>query len=132
MLGKREKEVYGDISLEIINEQLKKQAYELGLNIEFFQSNHEGNLIDKIHKSNNVIDFIIINPGALTHYSIALLDALKSVEIPYIEVHISNIYSRESFRHNSITATAALGGIYGLGVDSYFLALKAAYSYLIN
>ncbi len=126
MLGVREQQIYGSASLEEINADLQARADEAGIVIEFFQSNHEGELVDKIHKAYGLVDFIIINPGAYSHYSIALYDALKTVQIPVIEVHLSNIYSRESFRHRSLISPLAVGGIFGLGPLGYRLALEAA------
>ena len=126
MLGVREKQIYGSTSLEEINADLQVRADEAGIDIEFFQSNHEGELVDKIHKAYGLVDFIIINPGAYSHYSIALYDALKTVQISVIEVHLSNIYSREPFRHRSLISPLAVGGIFGLGPLGYRLALDAA------
>lgn len=126
MLGVREPQIYGSTSLEEINADLQVRADEAGIDLEFFQSNHEGELIDKIHKAYGLVDCIIINPGAYSHYSIALYDALKTVQIPVIEVHLSNIYSRESFRHRSLISPLAMGGIFGLGTLGYRLALEAA------
>lgn len=126
MLGVREQQIYGSTSLEEINADLQVRADEAGIDLEFFQSNHEGELVDKIHKAYGLVDFIIINPGAYSHYSIALYDALKTVQIPLIEVHLSNIYSREPFRHRSLISPLAVGGIFGLGPLGYRLALEAA------
>jgi len=95
LLGEREKEIYGEKSFEEINIILEKEAQKMGVNLEIFQSNHEGNIIDKIQESRGSVDGIIINPGAYTHYSLAIRDALKVVKAPIIEVHLSNIYSRE-------------------------------------
>lgn len=125
MLGVREPEIYGENSLEQIHNSLRSRAEAKGWNISFFQSNHEGELIDKIHAAYEQIDAIIINAGALTHYSIALHDALKTVNIPFIEVHLSNIYARETFRHYSVISSIARGGIFGLGPQGYLLALEA-------
>lgn len=125
MLGIREPGIYGQNSLEQIHELLESKAKKKGWNISFFQSNHEGDLIDKIHSALGRFDALIINAGALTHYSIALYDALKAVNIPFIEVHISNIYARESFRRYSLLSPLARGGIFGLGAKGYLLALEA-------
>jgi len=125
MLGQREPEIYGVRKLEDINRELAELAGELALKVEFYQSNHEGALVDRIQAAEDV-DLIIINAGALTHYSIAILDALKAVDIPVIEVHMSNIYQREDFRHRSLISPAAQGGIFGFGNLSYKLALLAA------
>lgn len=121
-LGKREPEIYGDLTLEAMNEQLKIFAEERNLEVEFFQSNFEGEIIDKIQAADN-FNGLIINPGALTHYSLALRDALASLNIPKIEVHLSNIFAREDFRHQSVTASVCSGQISGLGIKSYGLAL---------
>lgn len=126
MLGVREKGIYGSTSLVEIEADLQAQADEAGLGIEFFQSNHEGELVERIHKAWGAVDCIIINPGAYSHYSIAIYDALKTVQIPVIEVHLSNIYNRETFRHQSLIAPVAVGGIFGLGPLGYRLALVAA------
>lgn len=124
-LGTREPDVYGSTTLEGLNARIQEEANQLGIAVSFFQSNHEGKLIDEISKlGNSGVDAIIINPAAYTHTSIALRDALAASGIPAIEVHISNIYQRESFRHNSFTAGACTGVISGFGVDSYLLALR--------
>lgn len=126
LLGVREKSVYGNETLESIGVSLIEEAKSLNIQIELLQSNHEGDIIDKIHDSRGKIDALIINPGAFTHYSIAIRDAIKAVEIPAIEVHISNIYAREEFRSKSVIAPVCTGQISGLGANSYSLALKAA------
>lgn len=126
MLGQREKTIYGTRSLEEINRELKEWGQRNGLEIDFFQSNHEGDLIDRIHQAYGTADVLIVNAGALTHYSYALHDALKAVNIPFIEVHLSNIYAREEFRHHSLLSSIASGGIFGFGELSYRLALHAA------
>ncbi|MEN6461957.1 MAG: type II 3-dehydroquinate dehydratase [Syntrophomonas sp.] len=126
MLGIREKSIYGEESLDTINQDLRNLAQKTGVELEFYQSNHEGDLVDEIQKAYKRINFIIINPGALSHYSIAVLDALKSVNIPFIEVHLSNIYRREAFRQHSLISAAAVGGVFGLGAYGYKLALLAA------
>ena len=125
LLGVREKDLYGTLSLEDINRELTIQAQKEGVEIEFYQSNHEGELVDRIQETLGNTDAIIINAGALTHYSIALLDALKAVEIPFLEVHLTNIYAREDFRHKSLLSPSARGGIFGLGPYGYTLALQA-------
>ena len=124
ILGQREPDMYGGRTLDDINAELADMARELGVGAEFYQSNHEGDLIDNIQSFKGKV--LIINAGALSHYSIALLDALKSKTIPIIEVHMTNIYRREEFRRQSLISQAAAGGIYGLGADSYRLALLAA------
>lgn len=125
LLGKREPGVYGRETLEQINDRLTKQGTEMGLKVDTFQSNHEGSLIDCIHEAEDQYDALIINPGALTHYSYALRDALASVDVPAYEVHMSNIHSRESFRRVSVTAPVTQGQIAGFGSMSYELALQA-------
>ena len=109
-----------------INEDLQKQAKEADVNIDFFQSNHEGEIIDKLHDARGRYDYIILNAGAYTHYSIAIRDALAAIEIPTIEVHISNIHQREEFRHHSVIAPVVVGQICGFGLDSYKAALYVA------
>jgi 3-dehydroquinate dehydratase-2 len=129
LLGSREPEVYGTQTLVEINARLLQIAKDAGHHIQFLQSNAEYELIDRIHAARNEnINFIIINPGALTHTSIALRDALLGVAIPFIEVHLSNVHKRESFRHHSYLADAAVGTIVGLGPQGYELALQAAFT----
>ncbi|NLJ72707.1 MAG: type II 3-dehydroquinate dehydratase [Syntrophomonadaceae bacterium] len=130
MLGVREPKIYGEMSLNLLEDELKSYTKNKNIVLDFFQSNHEGEIIDKIHSAYDKIDIIIINAGALTHYSIAIHDALKSVAIPTIEVHLSNIYNREEFRQQSFIAPIAIGGIYGFGKDGYKLAIDAAIRYL--
>lgn len=127
LLGSREPEVYGKATLADIEAAAQQQALAQGKQLTYFQSNHEGHLLDRIHSAKQEnIRFIIINPGAFTHTSIALRDALAGVAIPFIEVHISNIYQRESFRHHSYLSDIAKGVICGLGVDGYRLAIDFA------
>jgi len=126
MLGKREPEIYGALTLEQINTRLGHQASEIGVELTFFQSNHEGAIIDKIHEIfDDKIDGIIINPGALTHTSIALRDALLLMTCPIVEIHLSNIYKREPFRHKSMLADIATGQVSGFGHFGYTMALSA-------
>lgn len=132
LLGSREPEVYGAQTLEQIVEQLNKQAQDNAFELAHFQSNHEGELIDRIHAARGNVDFIIINPAALTHTSIALRDALLGVEIPFIEVHLSNVHARESFRHHSFLSDIAVGVICGLGADGYRYALDKAMNTLTD
>ena len=131
LLGSREPEVYGATTLQQIHEHLSQVADQLGIELDTFQSNSEGALIDRIHaaKLKNV-QFILINPGAYTHTSVAIRDALAGVAIPFIEVHLSNIYQRESFRHHSFLSDIAVGVICGLGAQGYELALQAAHRQL--
>lgn len=131
LLGEREEEVYGWKTLEQINHDLVEQAESTGVEVVTFQSNHEGDLIDRIHQARGYFDVIILNPGALTHYSYALYDAVRAVNIPVIEVHMSNIYSREPFRAKSVVSPAVWGQISGFGTLSYQLAMTAA-CHLIN
>lgn len=131
LLGSREPEVYGAVTLQQIHDHLHQLAEPLGIQLDTFQSNSEGALVDRIHaaKLNNV-QFILINPGAYTHTSVAIRDALAGVAIPFIEVHLSNIYKRESFRHHSFLSDIAVGVICGLGAQGYELALQAAHQHL--
>jgi 3-dehydroquinate dehydratase II len=124
MLGKREPEVYGKATLYDINTALNETGCRLGLRVESFQSNHEGAIVDKIQQSMNVHQGLIINPGAYTHTSVAIRDALLLLSFPVVEVHLSNIYKREQFRHHSMIAGVATGQISGLGSDGYILALE--------
>ena len=128
MLGQREPEVYGRATLEEINHLIEAEALRLGIYVDLVQSNYEGTLIDEIQKAPLTYQCLIINPGALAHYSIALRDAISSIAIPVIEVHLSNIYSREEFRHHSVTAPVVVGQISGFGSESYLLALHAAHN----
>jgi len=130
-LGKREPEIYGTDTLESIEKKIREKAKEFGAEAVCFQSNYEGALIDRIHEAEDEgIDGIIFNPGAFTHYSYALRDAVASVHVPVIEVHLSNIHQRESFRHHSVIAPEAIGQIVGLGAYGYELALQAVIQYI--
>tara|TARA_B100000965_G_scaffold356439_1_gene334437 strand:- start:603 stop:1040 length:438 start_codon:yes stop_codon:yes gene_type:complete len=130
LVGKREPSIYGSKTLEEIQKELLKFAGELDVKLKFFQSNSEGELIDCIQNSAGSIDGILINAGAYTHSSIAIRDALLGVAIPYVEVHLSNIYSREEFRHQSFLSDRALGMVCGFGPLSYQLAFQGIVSYL--
>lgn len=126
LLGSRERNIYGKVSLEKINKELKKLAKELNVDLEIKQTNIEGKLVNLIQKaSKNGCSGILINPAAYTHTSVAIRDALFAVKIPTVEVHLSNIYSREEFRHESLTAAACIGQITGFGKESYILGLRA-------
>ncbi len=125
LLGKREPDIYGSDTLESVNAALKKQGEALGITVGAFQSNHEGLLVEKIQSAIGVQDGLIINPAAYTHTSIAIRDALLMLDMPVIEIHLSNIYKRESFRHQSMIADVVTGQISGLGVSGYMLALTA-------
>jgi len=126
LLGKRQPDIYGKSSLKKINESLLKIAKKQKVNLKIVQSNHEGQIVDLIGKSPENFDFIIINPAAYTHTSIAIRDAISACSIPAIEVHLSNIYSREEFRQHSLIAGVCKGQIAGFGAISYELALLAA------
>ncbi|NNJ08920.1 type II 3-dehydroquinate dehydratase [Chloroflexales bacterium ZM16-3] len=124
MLGRREPEIYGAMTLEGIDAALAARAAAAGAALRSFQSNHEGALVDFIHDAGWSSDGVIINPGALTHYGLSLRDALAMLKAPIIEVHISNVYRREAFRHSSVVAPVATGQIAGLGWRGYLLALE--------
>ncbi|MQY53383.1 MAG: type II 3-dehydroquinate dehydratase [Firmicutes bacterium] len=126
LLGERQPEVYGRLTLKEINEKMVELAKELQCELEFFQSNHEGEIVETIGKAKDKFDFLIINPAAYTHTSVAIRDAIAATGIPTIEVHLSNIYGREEFRRKSLIAPVAVGQICGFGPDSYLLALRAA------
>lgn len=125
MVGVREKGIYGSEDAGSIGEQIKSYARSNNFDADVFQSNHEGDLIDKIHTSKDVYSGVVINAGALTHYSYALRDAIACIKIPFVEVHMSNIHAREEFRHNSVIAPVCAGQIAGFGKNSYFLAIEA-------
>ncbi len=126
LLGIREREIYGGDSFDEINRRIKTHASEIGIDVRIFQSNHEGEIIDAIQEAKSWADAIIINPAAFTHYSYAIRDALTAVRLPAIEVHLSNVYAREEFRHKSVIVPACVGQIAGFGPFSYQLALEAA------
>ncbi|MDR0861962.1 MAG: type II 3-dehydroquinate dehydratase [Oscillospiraceae bacterium] len=128
LLGAREPDVYGAATYDDLVELIATSAAGLGVAVDCFQSNHEGALIDAIHETAGEFDGIVINPGAYTHYSYAIHDALKSVPVPAVEVHISNVHTREDFRHKSVTAHACRGQIVGLGFFGYVAAME----YLLN
>ncbi len=124
LLGKRERKLYGTKSLADLENAIFEEAKNLGVNVEFFQTNYEGAIIEKIQQAEGVFDGIILNPAGYTHTSVAIRDAISSISVPVIEVHITNIFSREDFRSRSITGGAARGVITGLGIYGYILALN--------
>jgi len=126
LLGSREPQVYGRVTLAEINAGLVEQGRQLGVEVECFQSNHEGAIIDRLHAAAGDCAAIVINPGAFTHYSYAIRDAIAAVHLPTIEVHLSNVHAREEFRHHSVVAPVCTGAVIGLGVLGYRLALEAA------
>ncbi|GAB4461253.1 MAG: type II 3-dehydroquinate dehydratase [Elainellaceae cyanobacterium] len=132
LLGLREPGIYGLETLDSIVQALQDVASELGVKLESFQSNHEGALVDAIHEARNVQDGLLINPGAYTHTSIAIRDAIAAVALPTIEIHLSNVYKRESFRHHSYIAPVSVGQISGFGAFSYILGLRALVHHLTH
>jgi len=132
LLGRREPAVYGTLTLNEINSSIDALAIELGCSVAFLQSNAEGELIDSIQAALGIYDGIVINPAAYTHTSVAIRDALASVGLPFVEVHLSNVYRREEFRHKSLTAPLALGQICGFGRESYLLGLRAIYNATVD
>lgn len=126
LLGTREPTIYGSETLLDIAKAVEVKSLQLGVETDFVQSNHEGEIIDKIHAAPGVYETIIINAGAYTHYSIAIRDAISACEIPTIEIHLSNIHAREEFRHKSVIAAVCKGQLCGFGKNSYLLALQAA------
>ena len=125
LLGTREPDVYGAATLDGIQAELELLASELGVEIEFYQSNHEGELVDRVQAASGSVDGILVNPAAYTHSSIALRDAFAAVGIPFVEVHLSNIHAREEFRKHSLLADLAIGCVVGFGSSSYSLGLRA-------
>ena len=130
LLGTREPEIYGSTTLDDIHTRMEALASQAGHQLESFQSNHEGELVERIHQAREKVQFIIINPAAYTHTSVAIRDALSGIAIPYIEIHISNVHAREPFRHHSYLSDKAVGVICGLGTQGYELALAAAMNQL--
>ncbi len=130
MLGFRETDKYGTMTLKELEKELYAFSFELGIDLETFQSNFEGEIVEKIHSAKDNFDGILINAGAYTHTSIAIRDAISAVNLPTIETHITNIYKREEFRHHSYLAPVCLGQITGFGINSYKLGIKALVDYL--
>jgi 3-dehydroquinate dehydratase-2 len=130
LLGKREPDVYGHVSLADIDTAIRELAAEKKIEVRILQSNGEGILIDALHEAMDYADGILINPGAFTHYSIALRDAIAATGLPAVEVHLSNVYSRQPFRHHSVIAPVCVGQIAGFGWRSYLLGLQALIDYL--
>ena len=124
LLGTREPEIYGTTTLKDIEDMIKEKAQSLNIEVEFFQSNHEGDIVDKIGNARNDFNGIIINPAAYTHTSVAIRDAISAIDLPVVEVHLSNIHSREEFRHKSVTAPACKAQITGCGMYGYIFALE--------
>lgn len=130
LLGTREPEVYGTTTLMQIDNALKDQGRDIGLVVDCFQSNQEGNLIDAVHTCRGRVEGILINPGGLTHTSVSLRDALLSVDLPFVEVHLSNVYAREAFRKHSYLSDVAVGVVSGFGPASYRLGFEALIGHL--
>jgi 3-dehydroquinate dehydratase-2 len=130
LLGRRQPEIYGVVTLEEINDRLKKLAAEHHVELEIIQSNHEGVLVDAVQNSRGRFDALVINPGAYTHTSVAIRDAIAAIDLPTIEVHLSNLSRREGYRHHSYITEVAVGQIMGFGADSYTLGLQAAILHL--
>lgn len=132
LLGYREVGIYGDLSLQQIEEKILNHFTDKNLKIDFYQSNNEGDIITKLQGAVNNYHGIVINPAAYSHYSIAILDAIRAINIPVVEAHISNIYKREEYRRKSVTAEGAIGVISGFGYYSYILAIESLEKYLLN
>lgn len=131
LLGKREPEIYGSTTLEEINSMIAGEARTLDVEVEFYQSNVEGEIVGKIQEAMGRFDGIVINPAAYTHTSVAIRDAISATAIPSVEIHISNIFKREEFRHKSFISPVAIGVVTGFGIEGYLLALRGLVSYLV-
>jgi 3-dehydroquinate dehydratase II len=132
LLGLREPDIYGADTFEDVNRKIQEHARHIGIEVQISQSNHEGTIVDTIQDAVNWADAIVINPGAYTHYSIAIADAIRGVRLPAVEVHISNIHAREAFRQHSVVAGACVGQIAGFGTTSYLLGLEAALAVVLE
>ncbi|MCT4509820.1 MAG: type II 3-dehydroquinate dehydratase [Tepidibacter sp.] len=130
LIGQRETDIYGKKTMQDLHKLIIEESKKMNIRVEFFQSNHEGEIIDKIQSSINTYDGIVINPGAYTHYSYAIYDAIQSIDKPVVEVHISNVHKREEFRQKSVTAKACIGQITGFGFYSYILGLYSIVNYI--
>ena len=126
LLGKREPDIYGTLTLDSINARLKERAARADVELDFLQTNHEGALVDAVQAADGKYGFIILNAAAFTHYSIALRDAIAAISVPVVEVHLSNIHTREEFRHKSVISPVVMGQIAGFGAESYLAALEVA------
>ena len=126
LLGRRQPEIYGKFTLDEINQKLRELGRGEKAEVEFLQSNHEGEIVEAVGKAKDKFDALLINPAAYTHTSVAIRDAIDAVDLPCVEVHLSNIYAREEFRHSSLIAPVAIGQVSGFGIDSYLLGLRAA------
>ncbi|MBS5823219.1 MAG: type II 3-dehydroquinate dehydratase [Clostridium argentinense] len=125
LLGNRENHIYGNLTLQQINEEIENKFKDKDINIDFYQSNYEGDIISKLHSAREIYDGVVINPGAYSHYSIAILDAIRACHIVTVEVHLSNIYKRESYRRNSVISEGCFGVISGFGHYGYIMAVEA-------
>lgn len=132
MLGQREPEVYGSLTLDEINQRMQHYSSKQNIDLRLFQSNHEGSLIDALHDATEWADGVVFNPGAYTHTSYAIRDAISAIGLPVVEVHMSNVHGRESFRHRSVLAPVCLGQVVGFGWRSYLLGLQALQSHLVD
>ncbi|AFZ46116.1 3-dehydroquinate dehydratase [Cyanobacterium stanieri PCC 7202] len=132
LLGQREPEIYGSLTLKDVDNLLMEKGKSMGVEVVCFQSNHEGAIVDFIHQALGIYQGIVINAGAYTHTSVAIRDALAGVNLPTVEVHLSNIYRREEFRHHSYIAPISIGQISGFGVDSYLLGLQALVNHITS